>query len=140
MHILDGPGEGTWSVFAQKVVEERDALREEVARLKDDFLNACDVGRRLETRVGALLAEVKRLEVERDDARCTQCGGPVKAQECAELRAEVEQSKETLSEIGAILSLNGCDCECDCSAEEHDGSCARCLGCRISNAMLEEHQ
>jgi len=28
MSVLDGPGEGTWSVFAQKVVEERDALRE----------------------------------------------------------------------------------------------------------------
>lgn len=28
------PGEGTWSVFAQKVVEERDAAREEVARLR----------------------------------------------------------------------------------------------------------
>lgn len=24
MSVLDGPGEGTWSVFAQKVVEERD--------------------------------------------------------------------------------------------------------------------
>jgi hypothetical protein len=31
--IKDGPGEGTWSVFAMKVVEERDALREEVERL-----------------------------------------------------------------------------------------------------------
>lgn len=28
------PGEGTWSVFAQKVVEERDAAREEAARLR----------------------------------------------------------------------------------------------------------
>jgi hypothetical protein len=34
MSVLDGPGEGTWSVFAQKVVEERDALREKVASLK----------------------------------------------------------------------------------------------------------
>ena len=30
MSVLDGPGEGTWSVFALKVVEERDALREKV--------------------------------------------------------------------------------------------------------------
>ena len=28
MSIKDGPGEGTWSVFAQKVVEERDAARD----------------------------------------------------------------------------------------------------------------
>lgn len=34
MSILDGPGEGTWSVFAQKVVEERDALRDHVESLK----------------------------------------------------------------------------------------------------------
>jgi hypothetical protein len=32
--VLDGPGEGTWSVFAAKVVEERDALREEVEQLR----------------------------------------------------------------------------------------------------------
>ena len=31
MSILDGPGEGTWSVFAQKVVEERDELRHKLA-------------------------------------------------------------------------------------------------------------
>lgn len=48
MSIKDGPGEGTWSVFAQKVVEERDAAREEVARLR---------------------AEVAALRAERDDAR-----------------------------------------------------------------------
>ena len=34
MSVLDGPGEGTWSVFAAKVVEERDALREEVEQLR----------------------------------------------------------------------------------------------------------
>lgn len=34
MSVLDGPGEGTWSVFAQKVVEERDQLRGEVEALK----------------------------------------------------------------------------------------------------------
>ena len=31
MSILDGPGEGTWSVFAMKVVEERDELRHKLA-------------------------------------------------------------------------------------------------------------
>ena len=43
MSVLDGPGEGTWSVFAAKVVEERDEARA-------DFANACDVGRRQEAR------------------------------------------------------------------------------------------
>jgi hypothetical protein len=37
MSVLDGPGEGTWSVFAQKVVEERDALREKVASLEAEL-------------------------------------------------------------------------------------------------------
>ena len=35
MSVLDGPGEGTWSVFAAKVVAERDALQDEVARLRE---------------------------------------------------------------------------------------------------------
>ena len=34
MSVKDGPGEGAWSVFALKVVEERDALREEVEQLR----------------------------------------------------------------------------------------------------------
>lgn len=34
MSIKDGPGEGTWSVFAQKVVEQRDDAREEAANLR----------------------------------------------------------------------------------------------------------
>ena len=29
MSVLDGPGEGTWSVFAAKVMEERDDARRE---------------------------------------------------------------------------------------------------------------
>lgn len=31
---LKGPSNGEWSVFAEKVVEQRDALREEVAQLR----------------------------------------------------------------------------------------------------------
>jgi hypothetical protein len=33
MSVLDGPGEGTWSVFAQKVVEERDEARHTLGRI-----------------------------------------------------------------------------------------------------------
>lgn len=42
MSVLDGPGEGTWSVFAQTVVEERDAAREEVERLRKDHERSTD--------------------------------------------------------------------------------------------------
>lgn len=31
MSVPDGPGEGTWSVFAMKVAEERDELRHKLA-------------------------------------------------------------------------------------------------------------
>lgn len=44
------PGEGTWSVFAQKVVAERDAAREEAARLRaeiDSLVEAADAARLL---------------------------------------------------------------------------------------------
>ena len=34
MSVLNGPCEGTWSVFAEKVVRERDEAREEVACLR----------------------------------------------------------------------------------------------------------
>lgn len=47
MSTLNGPGEGTWSVFAEKVVEERDRLR-----------GVCDLR----------LHIMERLEKERDEA------------------------------------------------------------------------
>jgi hypothetical protein len=37
MSVLDGPGEGTWSVFAMKVVEERDEARAELATAKAEI-------------------------------------------------------------------------------------------------------
>lgn len=40
MSVLDGPGEGTWSVFAQRVVRERDDAREEIERCHDSLRNA----------------------------------------------------------------------------------------------------
>ena len=33
MSVLDGPGEGTWSVFALQVVEQRDALAERLEQM-----------------------------------------------------------------------------------------------------------
>lgn len=61
MSVLDGPGEGTWSVFAMKVVEERDeararveGLRQQVEALRDDealqgFVSAAWVAERLDS-------------------------------------------------------------------------------------------
>lgn len=34
MSVLDGPGEGTWSVFASKVVEQRDELRDRLSEAR----------------------------------------------------------------------------------------------------------
>ena len=36
MSVLDGPGEGTWSVFAQKVVAERAEAREEAKQAEQE--------------------------------------------------------------------------------------------------------
>lgn len=51
MSILDGPGEGTWSVFAQKAVEERDEARSLliglISRLHEDGGQAAISSRRL---------------------------------------------------------------------------------------------
>lgn len=33
MSVLDGPGEGTWSAFALQVVEQRDALEEQLEQM-----------------------------------------------------------------------------------------------------------
>lgn len=79
MSVLDGPGEGTWSVFAVKVVAERDEARAEIARLRrllnmaeDELIAADDHGRREAKRADNVEAEVEALKAERDKAlaRC----------------------------------------------------------------------
>jgi hypothetical protein len=68
--ILDGPGEGTWSAFAAKVVEERDAALD-VGRMREDLLVEIDavlqgsaywVGGRLDT-IKRIVDEIKRLHL-----------------------------------------------------------------------------
>lgn len=78
MSVLNGPGEGTWSVFAGQVVEERDALREKVVeqakRIEklEDKLRALQYPRCYlppgEARTEALFA-LKILEAEERGAR-----------------------------------------------------------------------
>lgn len=66
MSVLDGPGEGTWSVFAQKVVEERDAAREEAARLRQSYRDARDTVALREKDIHRITARAKQAEQERD--------------------------------------------------------------------------
>lgn len=49
--VRNGPGEGSWSVFAEKVVEERDAARAEAEKLRAE--------------IEALHAALKRRDAER---------------------------------------------------------------------------
>ena len=47
MSVKDGPGEGSWSVFAEKVVAERDKLRDELAQRtleRDQARRAAEMG------------------------------------------------------------------------------------------------
>ena len=69
MSVLDGPGEGTWSVFAMKVVEERDRLRERVAELELRLARALEeieirraAAASMDPNVRGVLAEYERYE------------------------------------------------------------------------------
>jgi hypothetical protein len=64
--VLDGPGEGTWSVFALKVVEQRDAAREEIVQLRSELEDAEIV---LKDALSHANAAAEGLRRERDEAR-----------------------------------------------------------------------
>lgn len=63
------PGEGTWSAFAQKVVAERDAAREEVARLRAERDDAIEQARRLDELYEAACADIGDLQGKMDRLR-----------------------------------------------------------------------
>lgn len=42
-----------------------------------------------------------------------------------------------IAKVRELLEVNGCDCECDHHVEEHAPDCARCLACRIGEALAE---
>ena len=147
MSVLDGPGEGTWSVFAAKVVEERDALREKVSSLEAERVpdeqrpivpewrkcvggeSAVDRARRatqlLVAEIGAEgpmgvvdAAEAAVTEIRRQSARAT-------------------RSMAKLAAIAKLLIANGCDCDCGHHHEEHSDDCERCFACKVSDAIGE---
>ena len=66
MSVLEGPGEGTWSVFATKVVEERDTLREEVARLNALLASVTDENQDRAKREARSLEDWRELRAEND--------------------------------------------------------------------------
>jgi len=64
MSVLDGPGEGTWSAFAAKVVEERDELKTLLAhadavrsQLAELHAVACRVSREMEYHAASISNE-----------------------------------------------------------------------------------
>lgn len=63
------PGDGTWSVFAQRVVEERDAAREEVTRLRAERDDAIEQARRLDELYEAACADIGDLQGKMDRLR-----------------------------------------------------------------------
>jgi len=78
--ITNGPGEGSWSVFAEKVVEERDAARAEVERLRSrvGWLN------HLDTAEGRAMHATEAVRVESE-----------------QLRADFREAMELLRGVGA---------------------------------------
>jgi hypothetical protein len=118
MSVLDGPGEGTWSVFAMKVVEERDEARA-------DFANACDVGRRQEARAekaererDELKARLAHVEAERDFLK-----NHYSLEAAAKLRAELASAR------AEIEMLRGVGCREAKEGEPESGPCGVCLKC-----------
>lgn len=75
MTLKDGPSEGTWSVFAEKVaaerdaaIAERDALRRELDRIANNERIESDGMHSLELEHAAVLADRRAIEAERDAA------------------------------------------------------------------------
>ena len=93
MSVKDGPGEGTWSVFAQKVVEQRDKAIEE---RNDVFRRLREAERRCvsleQERDEALRLLATRVEAKRlDDAQ----------EEIARLCAEARRADEEATTVGS---------------------------------------
>jgi site-specific recombinase len=100
MSVLDGPGEGTWSVFAAKVVEERDELRAEVERLQRLLDHATQTNPGTSTLV-MLMNEASLARAERDLIKnhySAEAAAKLRA-ELASARAEVEMLRERLLEV-----------------------------------------
>lgn len=115
MSVLDGPGEGTWSVFAVKVVAERDEARAETARLRrllnmaeDELIAADDHGRREAKRADTVEAEVEALKAERDEALAKLYEMNLKLNQAytdaERLRKERDDAIRRITEVGVMVA------------------------------------
>jgi hypothetical protein len=168
MSVLDGPGEGTWSVFAQKVVEERDQLRDHVESLKAELSRAkgfYDVAKMRETLRAAEQRELEALAAliidhglreaallaERDEARANYAFTVERAANekldgyrelGARCAAAENERDEARAKVGAVTKLleKSSFSACKHDSENHDAECARCLACLISMAICDKKE
>lgn len=150
MSVLDGPGEGTWSVFALKVVEERDALREKVSSLEAerDAYHGMKITAEMRAerlfRDRALVDDRARIAAQILIAEVG-AEGPMNVDDVAKaaaifIRGQSARATRSMSKFAAVAKLlvaNGCDCECAHHYEDHDDDCERCLACKVSAAIGE---
>lgn len=64
---------------------------------------------------------------------------PVHARENSlqdELLKILEDKKRMRSELGDLLSAEGCSCECEHAYNEHE-DCRRCFACRVHDVLLK---
>lgn len=60
MSVLDGPGEGTWSVFAAKVVAERDELQHQLTKLREQLEATQRIAADRMVRIERLKTQIRR--------------------------------------------------------------------------------
>lgn len=101
MSVLDGrPGEGTWSVFAMKVAEERDAAREALAnsdacwRMEQEFLQ-----RKLDEARAEAIAWKELADERNDECNSIQRHMNVTARERDEARAELVKTSADFHDV-----------------------------------------
>lgn len=131
MSILDGPGEGTWSVFAQNVVEECDELRHKLAGEAAHIKSLEDLLVDAVRERDALRAEV---EAARAALGAAWCGGTLAegiARKCRWLKEDAEVQRDAVKwrEKRAVMQL-----------EEVRDALARCRDVQKATAEGWRHE
>jgi len=109
------------------VFEERDRLRTENDRLRED-----------------VMATTPRTLGDKLVDASAQFGGTVHVlrSEIDRLRAENKKMRESVQRVETLLGDSECECECECkenSSGQHDAECdERCIPCRLDAALKGE--
>lgn len=99
MSTLNGPGEGTWSVFAAKVVEERDRLRG-VCDLRLHIMERLEKERdEAQWHAEGLRAALALVEAERDEARAKIAGLPAWQKGCEQALGDLADAEEAIARL-----------------------------------------